>query len=136
MKTMQTTISQSVPVIAASAPALSACDEEKLVMKSQLSVPAPSATTSTTSAPSSEDREPDAGQEQQAEDEVLRLQGRGRAEHHSYTCLYFRTKRIEIRFMISVSRNSVMPTAKIVLYPMLPVARSPLAVEPTKDASV
>ena len=40
---------------------------------------------------------------------------------HSYTCRYFRTKRIEIRFMMSVSTNSSMPTAKIVLYSVLPV---------------
>ena len=40
----------------------------------------------------------------------------GRAGHHSYTCLYLRTKRIEMKLRISVIRNSVVPTAKIVWY--------------------
>ena len=35
--------------------------------------------------------------------------------HYSYTCLYLRTKRIEIRFITSVMTKSVKPTAKIVL---------------------
>ena len=52
----------------------------------------------------------------------------GRA--HSYTCRYLRTNRIAITFISRVSTNSVMPTAKIVLYPIEPAGVSPLAVAP------
>ena len=47
---------------------------------------------------------------------------------HSYTCLYLRTSRIETMFSISVNRNSVMPTTKIVSYSIEPVGMSPRAV--------
>ena len=66
------------------------------------------------------DRHPDA--EQQAEDEAAvlgaasaRTSRWARRHAHSYTCRYLRTNRMEIRFMISVITNRVMPTAKMVL---------------------
>ena len=46
---------------------------------------------------------------------------------HSYTSRKRRTSRMLIMFMTSVARNSVAPTAKIVLYSMLPVGTSPIA---------
>src|SRR6188508_1479683 len=66
--------------------------------------------------------------EDRALDAVLRRRLRdvphGRA--HSYTSRYLRTRRMAIRFMMNVATNSVAPTAKIVLYSVLPVGTSPI----------
>ena len=47
---------------------------------------------------------------------------------HSYTCRYLRTNRIAIMFISSVITKAASPTAKIVLYSMLPVGTSPLPI--------
>src|SRR6185436_14778250 len=49
---------------------------------------------------------------------------------HSYTSRYLRTSRMLIRFITNVARNSVAPTAKIVLYSRLPVGTSPIPTDP------
>ena len=84
-------------------------------------MPAPSSATSTSSTTSSPIASARHASSAEPEGEVLgALRTRGPADRvrlsaHSYTCLYLRTKRIEIRFITSVITNSVMPTAKIVL---------------------
>ena len=123
MKAAHTPISQIVPQKAALMPAWSALIEVKLVRKSQVRLPAPSATMSTSRTPSSAIETPT--QKSSAKRNAGPLpcsRRRGgpcrshrRAFAHSYICLYLRTKRIEIMFMISVMTNSVVPTAKIVL---------------------
>ena len=128
MNAAHTPISQIVPQNAAWMPDWSALIDEKLVMKSQVRLPAPSATTSTSRTPSSSDRDADADEQPDKEAAcpscgspraalpiACALRDRLKLRAHSYTCLYLRTKRIEIMFMISVITNSVVPTAKSVL---------------------
>ena len=121
MKIAHTPISQIVPQKAAWIPDWSALIEEKLVMKSMVSVPAPSMAMSISSTASSSTARPMPNSIAAPEEQVLGARagrrpadGLGRG-HYSYTCLYLRTKRIEIRFITSVIKKSVKPTAKIVL---------------------
>ena len=121
MKRATTPISQIVPQSAAWMPALSAVIDVKLVMKCQSSVPVPSRTTSTRSTARRPIAIASAGEQREPKGDVLRPPRAGgpadRGVHgaHSYTCLYLRTKRIEIMFITNVITNSVVPTAKIVL---------------------
>ena len=55
-----------------------------------------------------------------------RLPIRARSRRHSYTSRYLRTSRMLMMFISSVATNRVAPTAKIVLYSMLPVGTSPM----------
>ena len=121
MKKAHTPISQIVPQSPAWMPALSALIEVKLLMKSQLERARAVQRHVDEQHHEQADRQGEAGEQRQVEGQVLgALRGRRLADRvlmraHSYTCLYLRTNRIEIRFMTSVITNSVMPTAKIVL---------------------
>ena len=127
MNTAQTPISQMVPQSPDWIPESAAVIEEKLVMKLHVRFGAPSIAMSTRRTPSRSIASPRQPNMASRKPMSLRAVGRrGLADRagaraladcvrHSYTCRYFRTKRIEIRFMIRVSTNSVVPTAKMVL---------------------